>query len=687
MIIIDDRSESVGLCHLLYIYIYIYICVASPLTLDIMSRRFGYIYSRASVSRSLSIQSRNNETSVRVRDSLSGALVSISNVASSSSSTSIPLKPLSWYACGPTVYDDAHVGHARTYVTLDMLRRVSEGRATRPINFALGVTDIDDKIVARARADGVTPPVIAARFEAAFFADLAALRCRTPTTVLRVSEHVPDIIAYALRLVNQGAAYVVPRPISLGVGGDTVFLDVRALGESYGKLAPRAVKMASVTHKMAESENMNMSPNIDAATTDADAGGGGGNVDAAEGTTAWPKRDARDFALWRGVATADVPPDSVSTSKSGDGGRGEGSSTGWAWQSPWGIGRPGWHLECSAMTRAHFGDEPLDLHAGGIDLAFPHHCNECAQVDALVGSAARASGWSWVRAWVHTGHVHVAGRKMSKSLKNFITVREMLAPDGAAAVAVAEAGLGGPAPIADAFRLWCAGHAYGASLTYSPARLGDAAAAARRFDAFLSDTRVRLGKEKVGKNARETCRFGPAEHNLNNAWTVAITEARAALSEDFDTPRALRALAAGTAVSAAYSASAIDGRANGLLASIARELALELSSLGLAFAAVHAVALETVQVAAAAASSSSSVEDSRAIEALVGLRERLRVGASGVKKLNASGSSGSESSAALASVIFKECDVIRDQTLPSLGWTLKDAPSGPIFEKRGGGKV
>jgi cysteinyl-tRNA synthetase len=610
-----------------------------------LNRRINLLI--ASSSRASNYSSSSTlRVGVRVRDSLTSDLVDVSGAGSVRS-------PLAWYACGPTVYDDAHIGHARTYVTLDMLRRAAERRASRPLHFAMGVTDIDDKIVARARADGVAPPAVAARFEASFFSDLSALGCREPSAVLRVSEHVPDVVAYARALVAGGAAYAVPRPRALGAGGDSVFLDVRALDGAYGKLAPRGAQ-------------------------DARPAAAGDGEDA---TTAWPKRDMRDFALWRGVGAADVP----------------GSSEGWAWDSPWGLGRPGWHLECSAMTLAHFGDAPLDLHAGGVDLAFPHHCNECAQADARArvraaaadpaGAAGPAHAAAWVKAWVHTGHVHIAGKKMSKSLKNFVTVREMLDPAHAAAAAVRDAGFAaGPMPVADAFRLWCAGHAYGASLTYAPERLGDAAAVARRLDSFLAEAVSMVARNE---NSRAIQRYGAAEHALTKAWAEAAAGAREAIEDDFDSPRALRSLSAGASAGAAY----LSGNPNphrAVIGGVAHELAQELAGLGLAFARTHATALTDAlgggrsRVTNVEAAPKRQNENSVAV--LVALRERLRSHASAARKAlkGSAGDSATSTAAAtsaaaadLTAAVLAECDAIRDTALPKLGWALKDSPAGP----------
>lgn len=220
---------------------------------------------------------------------------------------------LSWYSCGPTVYDSAHLGHARTYICTDIIRRVMQDMLGINVDFAMGITDIDNKIVDRAAMKGIAAKELASRYESEFLNDMEALNVRAPNVLLRVTEHIPEILAYISRIIENGNAYVKPHG---------VYFAVHKVSGSYGKLG-------RVTE--AESEDV-----IAGASDDND------------------KIDKRDFALWK--VTSSEP----------------------CWDSPWGRGRPGWHIECSAMTHAYFGSE-VDLHSGGIDLEFPHHTNEIAQ--------------------------------------------------------------------------------------------------------------------------------------------------------------------------------------------------------------------------------------------------------------------------------------------------------------------
>jgi cysteinyl-tRNA synthetase len=350
-----------------------------------------------------------------------------------------------WYVCGPTVYDAAHLGHARTYVTLDLMRRAAEAWLVRaPILYAMGATDIDAKIVARAAERGEPPRQLARRWEASFFADMAALNVQPPVVATRVTDHIPAIIAYVEGILRAGLAYVA---------ADGVYFHVAAMGTRYGKMKP-------ANHGAGDHD--------------------GGGSPAEE--TATVKRDPRDFALWKLAKPGDGPP----------------PPDGAAWPSPWGLGWPGWHIECSAMTHAVLGPR-LDLHAGGIDLAYPHHCNEVAQCEAYHGIGVDAHGHAggaaapptrWSRLFLHVGHLHIAGRKMSKSLKNFISVADLLQataatpPGGQSGMVGASGDAGGGGvdecgaanrtwAIADAFRLYCMQHHYAATLQYSHGACGE----------------------------------------------------------------------------------------------------------------------------------------------------------------------------------------------------------------------
>ncbi|MBN8612278.1 MAG: cysteine--tRNA ligase [Deltaproteobacteria bacterium] len=258
------------------------------------------------------------------------------------------------YVCGPTVYDYAHVGHARCYVIYDVLARHLRARGVE-LKYVRNITDVDDKIVHRAKERGETPTELAARFTTHFHEDMRALGNVDPDVEPTVSGHIPEIVAFVEGLIEKGHAYAVD--------GD-VYFHVPSF-EGYGKLSHRPVEalVEGASGRLSDEETKR-------------------------------KKHPADFALWKGQ-DADA----------------------WGWASPWGHGRPGWHIECSAMCNKHCG-ATLDLHGGGLDLVFPHHENEVAQSEA--GNRAPLS-----RHWMHNGFVEVDKEKMSKSLGNFFTAREL----------------------------------------------------------------------------------------------------------------------------------------------------------------------------------------------------------------------------------------------------------------------
>ena len=270
-----------------------------------------------------------------------------------------PLSPLvpgkvGIYVCGPTVYDFAHVGHARCYITYDILVRFLRFTGL-DVRFVRNVTDVNDKILNRAQERKEEPGALADKFYDAFAEDMRRIGNIDPDVEPRVSENIPEIIALIERLIAKGAAYASD--------GD-VYFHVDAC-KDYGKLSHR---------------------NAD----ELEAGASGRTEDEELAR----KKDARDFALWKGAPDDD-----------------------WAWESPWGRGRPGWHIECSAMSMKELG-ETFDIHGGGLDLVFPHHENEIAQSET-------ATCKPYVNCWIHNGFVQVNKEKMSKSLGNFFGVRDV----------------------------------------------------------------------------------------------------------------------------------------------------------------------------------------------------------------------------------------------------------------------
>ena len=256
------------------------------------------------------------------------------------------------YVCGMTVYDYCHVGHARSLVVFDVVRRYLRYRGYR-VTHVRNITDIDDKIIARAAENGEPMAALTARFIAALHEDCDALGVERPEHEPRATEYVGEIVAMIEALVRKGYGYVAP-------DGDVLYAVGRF--EGYGRLSGK--KLADLR--------------------------AGARVEVNE-----QKRDPLDFVLWK-MAKPGEP----------------------SWPSPWGAGRPGWHIECSAMSVALLGSH-FDIHGGGMDLKFPHHENEIAQTCA-------ACGTPFVNTWMHNGFVNVNAEKMSKSLGNFFTVRDVL---------------------------------------------------------------------------------------------------------------------------------------------------------------------------------------------------------------------------------------------------------------------
>lgn len=256
------------------------------------------------------------------------------------------------YVCGPTVYNYFHIGNARPFVVFDTLRKYLEYRGYN-VKFVQNFTDVDDKIINKAREEGVPAGEVSEKYIEEYYKDAASLNVKKATVHPKVTENMDQIIAFVKDLIDLGYAYEVD--------GD-VYYSTRAFKE-YGKLSGQNIE-------------------------DLEAGA---RIEVGE-----KKKDPLDFALWKARKTEDEI----------------------AWESPWGMGRPGWHIECSTMSKRYLGDT-IDIHAGGQDLAFPHHENEIAQSEAH-------SGKKFANYWMHNGYITIDNEKMSKSKGNFFTVRDIL---------------------------------------------------------------------------------------------------------------------------------------------------------------------------------------------------------------------------------------------------------------------
>ena len=259
---------------------------------------------------------------------------------------------VSMYVCGPTVYNYFHIGNARPFVVFDTMRKYLEYRGYK-VKYVQNFTDVDDKIINRAKEEGLTAGEVSEKYIDEYYKDAAALNIKKATVHPKVTETIPDIIKFIQDLIDLGYAYESD--------GD-VYYRARKF-EGYGKLSGKNIDDLISGARIAVGEK---------------------------------KEDPLDFALWKA--------------------RKEDSEI--AWESPWGMGRPGWHIECSTMSKKYLGDT-IDIHAGGQDLQFPHHENEIAQSEAH-------SGKPFAHYWMHNGYINIDGIKMSKSLGNFRTVRDLL---------------------------------------------------------------------------------------------------------------------------------------------------------------------------------------------------------------------------------------------------------------------
>ena len=343
------------------------------------------------------------------------------------------LKPsqASIYVCGATVQGPPHIGHVRSGVNFDILRRwlISSGYA---VTLVRNVTDIDDKILHTAKHDEMPWWAVAMKYERVFTAAYAQLNILPPTYEPRATGHITQMIELMQKLIDNGAAYAP--------GNGDVYLEVRKL-KSYLTLSRQKID----------------------------------DLQAAADADETNKKDVRDFALWKAAKPGDP-----------------------SWPTPWGPGRPGWHLECSAMAHAYLG-ETFDIHGGGLDLVFPHHENEIAQ--------SEAAGYGFAKRWLHNAWVTQSGEKMSKSLGNSLQVHEILKS------------------VRGIELRWYLGSAhYRSMLEYSPAALEESAINFRRIESFLKRAKEMIGEKPSLKLSKE---FTDAMND-----DLAVPTALASISEN-----------------------------------------------------------------------------------------------------------------------------------------------------------
>jgi cysteinyl-tRNA synthetase len=346
------------------------------------------------------------------------------------------------YVCGVTVYDLCHIGHARSAIVFDVMRRYLRFRDYK-VTFIKNYTDVDDRIIRRANEEGVAASVVSERYIAEYQKDMASIGVQPADVEPKATEHIPQMVALIQRLIARGVAYVLE--------GD-VYFEVRRF-PSYGKLSGK---------------------NLDELEA-------GARVDVDE-----RKRDPLDFALWK-------------ASKPGEP----------FWPSPWGPGRPGWHIECSAMSMQYLG-ESFDLHGGGEDLIFPHHENEIAQSEG-------ATGKPFVRCWAHNGFVNLNAEKMSKSLGNTLWIRDMVQRHDP-----------------EALRLYFLGTHYRHPLEYADERISESAKALGRLRALVGEA------ERVARGGPQPP--GTGDRALLDQVDAHVERFTAVMDDDFNTPQALAVL-------------------------------------------------------------------------------------------------------------------------------------------------
>lgn len=472
----------------------------------------------------------------------------------------VPRDPgrVAMYVCGPTVYNDIHVGNARTFLSFDVIRRYLVWRGYE-VDFVQNITDVDDKIINRAKEEGISAAEVAAKYTASFLEAMKSLGVLEPTHRPKATEEIPEMIELVERLIAGGHAYAID--------GD-VYFSVRSFAD-YGKLSGR----------------------------DIDDLLSGARVEVDE-----RKRDPLDFALWKSAKPGEPH-----------------------WTSPWGEGRPGWHLECSSMSEKYLG-RSFDIHGGGADLVFPHHENELAQSEA-------ATGELFARYWLHGGMLQINAEKMSKSLGNFVVLKEVL-----------ERYPG------DQFRLLALQTHYRSPLDFSDDRLDEAGVALDRLQTVVRNLRwaADVASAPVGADEQDRAALLASAEEAREKFTTEM-------DDDFNTAGALAgvfelAKVANTFLSDHPKLSAEDLAALGCVADALVELT---AVLGLNLGAVAAAAYPYAVVDLARELAGYSGDDtSAAMAALLRARDAARTNKD-----------------------WKAADAVRN-ALDELGLRIEDTPQG-----------
>ncbi|MBI2024609.1 MAG: cysteine--tRNA ligase [Candidatus Harrisonbacteria bacterium] len=349
-------------------------------------------------------------------------------------------KKIRLFVCGPTVYDYAHIGNARTYIAFDIIVRWLRKSGWK-VYYLQNITDIDDKIIRRAAEENISPETLARKYEKIYLSDMKTLGIKSVTKYARATDHIRQIIRQIQALIKNGNAYEI--------SGDGIYFDISTFA-SYGKLSRRTTEQAEDSiSRIDESVN---------------------------------KKNKGDFALWK-LTRSEKP----------------------AWDSPWGPGRPGWHIEDTAITEHYFGSQ-YEVHGGAVDLKFPHHEAEIAQQESASGKSPLA------KIWMHTGFLLVGGKKMAKSAGNFITVRDFLKKY--------------PVSIS---RYLVAVHHYRSPMDYSDKLAQQAESAIDNLSQFVAKLSL-------------VYRDGRQETQVKEDLRKAGESFETAMNDDFNTPEALAAI-------------------------------------------------------------------------------------------------------------------------------------------------
>ena len=341
-------------------------------------------------------------------------------------------KLLNLFVCGPTVYDLCHIGHAKTYIFFDFFTKYLRSKGQN-VFYLQNITDIDDKIIARAQEKNISPQALSRKFEKEYFADIKELKINSVTKYARATEHIKEIISQVERLISKGAAYKT---------NDGIYYDISKFKE-YGKLSKR-------TYTQAEDGVSRIDESVQ-------------------------KRNKGDFCLWK-FSKPNEPK----------------------WKSPFGQGRPGWHIEDTAISEKYFGSN-YDIHGGGRDLMFPHHDAEIAQMEKISGKKP------FVKYWMHTGFLTVNNEKMSKSLGNFITIKDLLKKHNSRTL-----------------RYFFLKSHYRTSLDYSEEKIAQAKKELEKIDEFIENTK-KAKDEKTSELLKQYAQYGQAlENDLNTPVAFSI---------------------------------------------------------------------------------------------------------------------------------------------------------------------